>query len=292
MSRIYSEIPRPQHGFLPIVVDVPIFTTESPTGIITDEERQSGQMVLLALLHALGMSDAFYIRDNPTTPMLYNSGVSYYHDFDIEWWAGTGRAWKRQRADCKVLAAWRVAELNRLLPKGKGARPHISWRRIEANDPGGFAEGDWVYHVVLIRPASSLDISPPPMLETPAGLTLYPAKQQKWNGDIEEMPGWFIEDPSRVLGMGWEQVYAGSNHMPASDQFRGWYPDATGRAWKPTVIDMDAVAQPPGGWISVSPYGAPQANIHDNPNAPYNRPAPIIEPRMPASMQEVVLDPE
>ncbi len=248
LMRIQRELPPSANtGFLPILLDASIFTTDDPSGLVSDDEREAGQKGLLNFLHALAGWNANWLALNPRIPKLYDASVSYHHDHGIEWWADACRAFQRRKADCKVLAAWRCADLNRQIaqfeqanrpPQGlRGAKPHISWRLVGPNDPGGFREGDWVYHVVIIRPRETIFIDPPPYVFTPAGPTLYPAKVQRADGSVGDLDGYLIEDPSRILGMGWEPEYALSNKRPASAQFEAWFRDTFADVpWQPAVI--------------------------------------------------------
>jgi len=86
-------------------------------------------MVALTLLVLL---DRFYLSRHPGTPALYDAGVRYYRDADrrtqqvpaAELWLTIPDALAAGGADCKVLAAWRVAEL---LERGEdpAARPEL-----------------------------------------------------------------------------------------------------------------------------------------------------------------------
>ena len=60
-------------------------------------------------------------------------------------------------------------------------------------------------------PWSGLAIDPPPCYDTPVGPTVEPS--------TNEDPG-YIEDPSRVLGHGWELGYATTNRRPATAEFQ------------------------------------------------------------------------
>ena len=285
LMRIQRELPpSASTGFLPILLDLAIFTTDDPSGRVSDDEREKGQMGLLGFLHALGAWNANWLALNPRIPKLYDASVSYHHDHGIEWWADACRAFQRKKADCKVLAAWRCADLNRQIEQYerehnvslRSSKPHISWRLVGPNDPGGFREGDWVYHVVIIRPADSIFIDPPPFVFSPAGPTLYPAKIQRDAHTIVDMPGWLIEDPSRVLGMGWENEYAGSNHRPASPEFEAWFRDRF-----PDTPWQQAVVQP------VLPQGVSSLELMMAAGAPPVHgmgAAPVVWPRLPQTM--------
>lgn len=265
---IYTDFPTgiPRIGFRPLVCDLSIFTTEDPSGIVSEDEREDGQFGLLDFLDAMCSWNTKWLKRNFRTPPLYDSGMSYFHDVGFEWWADAKRAWARKKADCKVLTCWRVAELNLALQRyyddldrriGRKnprlyAKAHIFWDVVKAGDKQDrFRVGSWLYHVVVIRPVATLMISPPPMLNTPDGPTVYQALEYDFETQkVSPKAGWVHEDPSRVLGMYWENVYSQSNKRPASRQFAGWFGDATGIPWvSPSAeIALDAPARttPPG----------------------------------------------
>jgi len=261
-----------REGFLPILIRNKFFV--SPNGVVTDDDREIAQFSLLALLHGLTACNANYLSRNKLPP-LYNCGMSYAHKdglrnevvaafqrlidqvpdtpenqqlasqvlerIVVELWDDVATAYEQGWTDCKVLTAIRCAELNALLPAGQTAQPHITWRQIKPGDPGGHRPGDWMYHVRLRRPAASIGTNPPPMLFTPNGQTLEQAKNTMKNGQVVPMTGWLLEDPSMVLGMGWEAVYSRSNKRPASPEFKAWFEDATGLQWRPLIVGMDEV---------------------------------------------------
>lgn len=61
-----------------------------------------------ALLEALIAINVDYLRKNPQTPRLYQSGVRYDRTF---WWEPIPAMYARSFGDCKSLTAARVAEL-------------------------------------------------------------------------------------------------------------------------------------------------------------------------------------
>ena len=91
----------------------------------------SGQVGLLAALHALVALDRVYLRSHRNTPSLYSAGVRYLRDVetssqrrpDAEMWVTIPDALAARGGDCKVLSAWRVAEL---LERGLDAAPVLS----------------------------------------------------------------------------------------------------------------------------------------------------------------------
>jgi len=79
----------------------------------------SGPMGLEAALEALVALNRVYLRTHPRTPALYQAGVRYLRDADAatqdtppaELWLTIPDCRSAGGADCKVLSAWRVAEL-------------------------------------------------------------------------------------------------------------------------------------------------------------------------------------
>jgi hypothetical protein len=68
--------------------------------------------VLIALLEALALADLIYLRANPKTPRLYESGVVYVREpDDRDNWQDIPRTIALRNGDCEDLCAWRVAEL-------------------------------------------------------------------------------------------------------------------------------------------------------------------------------------
>jgi hypothetical protein len=72
--------------------------------------RTSSEQVLDIILEALVQIDLLWLRLNPGTPVLYKSGVRYYHDGSREEWLAIPEVLHEMVADCKSLAAWLVAE--------------------------------------------------------------------------------------------------------------------------------------------------------------------------------------
>lgn len=78
-----------------------------------------GPIGLEAALEALVALNRVYLRSHPTAPMLYESGVRYLRDVDnrdqrkprAELWYTVPDVLRSGGADCKCLAAYRVAEL-------------------------------------------------------------------------------------------------------------------------------------------------------------------------------------
>jgi hypothetical protein len=94
----------------------------------------SGALGLEAALEALVALDRVYLRTHPRCPALYKSGVRYLRDADngtqdtppSELWLTVPDCIALGGADCKVLSAWRCAELRER--HGELARCELSRR--------------------------------------------------------------------------------------------------------------------------------------------------------------------
>ena len=79
----------------------------------------AGAMGLEVAVESLARLNQVYLRTHPHTPPLYRSGVVYLRDADLgtqdtpatELWVTIPDCRRLGGADCKVLAAWRIAEL-------------------------------------------------------------------------------------------------------------------------------------------------------------------------------------
>jgi hypothetical protein len=76
-----------------------------------DMSQRASEVYLDIQLRALVDMDLYWLRLNPGTPKLRVSGVRYYHEGIRDEWFDIGAALHEHVADCKGLAAWRVAEL-------------------------------------------------------------------------------------------------------------------------------------------------------------------------------------
>jgi len=109
----------------------------------------SGLYIALAMLTS---ANRFFLRANPGFPSIYDSGVRYLRDAehgsqaspDNELWLTIPDAVRYGGADCKVLAAWRAAEL---LEQGELAAPFL----IEP------PPGSRLWHVVVRREDGTLE---------------------------------------------------------------------------------------------------------------------------------------
>jgi hypothetical protein len=135
-----------------------------------EDSRYDSESATLYLLHALANLDALYLKYNPNTPPMYQSGISYKLPAQFEmgdnivadWLAinnapphvvsgfedmkakvssehfrDCGRVLDNGGGDCDNVACWRAAELRRI---GIDARPYITNRRR--------SDGGRTYHVV------------------------------------------------------------------------------------------------------------------------------------------------
>ena len=84
---------------------------ELRTRIFTEAWSQTAsEKVLDMILELLVQIDILYLRLNPKTPKMYESGVRYHHDSIKDEWFSTCEALHERLADCKGLSAWLVAE--------------------------------------------------------------------------------------------------------------------------------------------------------------------------------------
>ena len=92
--------------------------------------------VLQALLECYVTINRAWRRRNPKAPLLYNAGVRYGRvrcpDGSLGPWESTPDAYASRVADCKVLAAIRVAEL-----REQGVRCRPVFRTLKLTDPTG-----------------------------------------------------------------------------------------------------------------------------------------------------------
>lgn len=148
--------------------------------LFSDEnDRKNSQKRVLALLQALTYCNQLYLRANPNTPLIYQSGIVYkvpqqFEAADVPeistirqylkannapdnvmaalaaLHARTGggevfrdiyRIIENGGGDCDNVASWRSAELREL---GIPARPYITWRKR--------ADGGMTYHVIVRWP--------------------------------------------------------------------------------------------------------------------------------------------
>lgn len=81
---------------------------------------------LRILLDALVRLNILYLRRNPRTPLLFQSGVRYSSDDPSEEWLTIPELYRRRFGDCEDLACARVAELR---VRGYPAAPFISMKK-------------------------------------------------------------------------------------------------------------------------------------------------------------------
>lgn len=95
-------------------------------------EMDLSRKALDAMLLALFRIDVDYLRANPGTPGIYQSGLDYREEpMGQEEWQDIPTALKMGIADCEDLASWRAAEI--LVREGRDAKPFFS----ESKRPNG-----------------------------------------------------------------------------------------------------------------------------------------------------------
>ena len=98
------------------------------------------QAMLQTLLASLVRVNMLYLRANPSTPRLLQSGVRYQPE-ESEVWQTIGELQRTKRGDCEDLACALAAELR---VRGYGAIPFLSWK--ERPMVAGKTQGK-LYHV-------------------------------------------------------------------------------------------------------------------------------------------------
>ena len=132
-------------------------------------DRARSQVALLKLMEALSQLNEGHLAQMEYPP-LYESGVRYQREKD-ESWRDIPTLLELGEGDCEDLACWRIAELRR---GGSYAFPYVAFQR---------RNGTYRYHALVER-------------------------FEKLDKRTGKFTGQSIEDPSRVLGMGWETEYA------------------------------------------------------------------------------------
>ena len=113
------------------------------------EHPEDAERALYFALEFLASADIAYLHAHPETPWLYDAPIRYIRDpVGIEYWQGIPKIIAHGGADCKSLAAWRVAEL-RCRAREDGTLPMgLARFRLEPHqtDPGTI-----IYHVDVVR---------------------------------------------------------------------------------------------------------------------------------------------
>lgn len=110
-------------------------------------DRIASHKVLNILLKALVDIDVEYLKDNPQTPSIYQSGVRYVEEpAGIEDWRDIPTCLREREGDCEDFSCWRVAELRR---QGIAAVPIFGFRTL--------SNGDVVYHIRVQYPDGKIE---------------------------------------------------------------------------------------------------------------------------------------
>lgn len=119
--------------------------------ISVSDNEQSRDRVLKILLWSLIGLNLEYIRMNPGTPKLFQSGVRFIREKEgEELWPTIGEIIKNGGGDCEDLACWRVAELR---ASGVPARP--AWRHRLVRMPSG--QQATLYHILVFIPGKGFE---------------------------------------------------------------------------------------------------------------------------------------
>jgi hypothetical protein len=141
-----------------------------------EADRARSQAALLKLMEALCEVNEGHLAQIAYPP-LYESGVRYQRERG-ERWRDIPTLLESGEGDCEDLACWRIAELR---AAGQHAFPYVAFQK---------RNGTYRYHALVER-FEDLD-----------------RRTGKFSGQS-------VEDPSRVLGMGWEAEYAERARRPA-----------------------------------------------------------------------------
>jgi hypothetical protein len=85
---------------------------------------QDVALVTKSLVYTLAIQNLMFLRYNPNTPQLSNSGVRYKAEKRREQFYDIGVVLSQGHADCEDLCAWRIAEL---WFSNHEAWPHVIW---------------------------------------------------------------------------------------------------------------------------------------------------------------------
>lgn len=152
--------------------DIEIFR-KAKNGGITPAERRRSQGALYWMMEALCRINQAEIKNQQSLgspfPLLYDSGIYYLREPPgEEQWQDIYVNFAKRNGDCEDLACHRVAELREIYKLP--ASPFVTFRKVDGAQFGFHA-------LVAVR-------------------------------DQAGPNGWRLEDPSRKLGMGWEEKFA------------------------------------------------------------------------------------
>lgn len=115
--------------------------------IFKDEQnRKYSQKAVLYLLEALVNINRLWIKMNPSTPGLYESGIRYIREYETEDWRDIPTLIKNGGGDCEDLSSYRVAELRER--QNIRCRPFIRWRKYN---------NFYLYHVLVQHPNGRME---------------------------------------------------------------------------------------------------------------------------------------
>ena len=218
-------------------------------GEITDDDKLWSQSAILSLVGLTAyVNNEWGVRNG--LPDLFGGSTHYHHDEGVEYWDDVPFTVDPElnredpSCDCKVLAAWLIAQCR--MAGIRSATPYIKWDRRRRPD----GRVTWMYHVLVFIDAEDLLALAKsgilPFQNTPTGPTLYKRKNN---------PGWLI-DPSRVLGMNWENFYARSNRLPRTPEFAAWFEQTFKRPLQGVFVLDESNADPAKrvGILSSQPF--------------------------------------
>lgn len=119
-------------------------------------EFQRGCENLRDMLDLLTRINWRFLRDNPRTVPLYQSGVRYRDEpYGQEEWQDIPTLYKAQFGDCEDLACALAAERQR---QGVAARATYKWKQIRIRSPKtGQLENVFLFHIIVVLPDGSIE---------------------------------------------------------------------------------------------------------------------------------------
>ena len=150
-------------------------------------------------MESLVWIDRLWLQQHPDTPKLYDSGIRYEPEFNIERWQDIPSTIKRGYGDCDDLSTWLIAEYRE---QGVDAKPWVKWAWKK--------DGSVLFHALVKLPDRYIYMP-------------YEAKDRfTGNGgryEVRKIEG-PIEDPSLRLGMRHWRDYGCSDECKAAGENR------------------------------------------------------------------------
>jgi hypothetical protein len=119
------------------------------------EDEWDAERALYKALEFLAAANIAYLHANPGTPRLYQLPIRYIRDpLGVEYWQGIPKIIENGGADCKSLAAARVAELRCRDGEDGSQGKGLGRFRLEPHPKG---RDTIIYHVDVVRGDGSIE---------------------------------------------------------------------------------------------------------------------------------------